>query len=152
MIKSKHRLFWAHRARPYNQRKARYFPGTTNSLEVSSRCDKEGGAVRWRDPQGHITKDFVCAMQNGEDRTYLTVCCKLNDIISGKALTTLWGNCYCYPHFRYQETEAQKGLNTCRDYGVGIRNQSQAFLAPEPKLFLLQGTAQSCLLLSYPAP
>lgn len=85
-VKSKHRLFWAHRARPYNQRKARYFPGTTNSLEVSSRCDKEGGAVRWRDPQGHITKDLVCSMQNGEDRIYLI---ELNDIISGKALNPL---------------------------------------------------------------
>lgn len=31
----------------------------------------------------------VCAMQNGENRTYLIVCCELNDIISGKALTTL---------------------------------------------------------------
>lgn len=42
------------------------FPGTANSLEVSTGCDEEGGAARWRAPQGHITKDLACLERSSD--------------------------------------------------------------------------------------
>lgn len=54
----------------------------------------------------------LCALQNGGNRTYPQAAVNLLTI-SVKALQTLRGHCYCYPHCRHQETEAKTGPTTC---------------------------------------
>ena len=59
------------------RRRARYFPETATSLEVSTPCDKQGEAARWR------------LQESGGNRTYLTGYCELLDTISVKAFRAL---------------------------------------------------------------